>query len=72
MPFVGAAQPGSWVSRLLLGLAALATMTMPATLLARQRGTEPAAQRYFNRATLFPPAAAACMIVLALVNSARG
>ncbi len=72
MPFVGAVQPGSWVARLLLALAALATMTIPAYLLARARGTEPAAQRYFNRATFFPPTAAACMIVLALVHSLRG
>jgi 4-hydroxybenzoate polyprenyltransferase len=72
MPLIGAVQPGPWISRLLLALAALATMTVPAALLARGRGTEPAAQRYFNRATLFPPAAAACMIVLALVHSLRG
>lgn len=72
MPLIAAAQPGSWISRLLLALAALAAMTGPAALLYREEGTEPAAQRYFNRATLFPPVAAFCMIVLALVHHFAG
>jgi 4-hydroxybenzoate polyprenyltransferase len=71
MPLIALAQPGPWISRLLLAGAALTTMTVPAVLLAR-RQTEGNAQRYFNRASLFPAAAAACMIILALVRSVGG
>jgi 4-hydroxybenzoate polyprenyltransferase len=67
MPLIGAAQPGSWIPRVLLALAALLTMTLPAAFLAKQGGTEPAAQRYFNRASLFPPAAAFALIIWAVV-----
>jgi 4-hydroxybenzoate polyprenyltransferase len=70
MPLVGVAQPGSWTPRLLLALSALTTMTIPAALLGDEGGSEPAAQRYFNRATFFPPLGALCLIVLALVHAA--
>jgi 4-hydroxybenzoate polyprenyltransferase len=66
MPLIGLAQPGPWICRVLLAVAALLTMTLPAGLLLRANGTEQAAQRYFNRASLFPPAAAFCMIIWAL------
>ena len=67
MPLIGLAQPAPWTIRGLLALAAIVTMTAPAVLLQRENGTEAAAQRYFNRASLFPPAAAFCMIIWALV-----
>jgi 4-hydroxybenzoate polyprenyltransferase len=70
MPIIGATQPGSWILRLLLALSAFATMTIPAALLARRGGSEPAAQHYFNRATFFPPLGALCLIVMALVHAA--
>jgi 4-hydroxybenzoate polyprenyltransferase len=66
VPLIGAAQPGSWIPRALLAVAALLTMTLPAAFLVKQGGTEPAAQRYFNRASLFPPAAAFALIVWTL------
>jgi len=66
MPVVAFLQPGPLTARFLLVAAAIATMTAPALLLRREPG-EAAAQRYFNRASLFPPASAAFMIVLALV-----
>jgi 4-hydroxybenzoate polyprenyltransferase len=72
MPFLGLAQPGSWTPRVLLAVSAIATMSIPAWLLVREGGGEPAAQRYFNRASLFPPAAAFCLIMLALAQSVRG
>jgi 4-hydroxybenzoate polyprenyltransferase len=68
MPFIGLAQPGPWFTRTLLALSAIATMTIPVALLLREGGGEPPAQRYFNRASLFPPAAASCLIVVALVQ----
>jgi len=71
VPLIGVAQPGPWLTRGLLALAALVTMTAPAAVLWREGGGEPPAQRYFNRASLFPPAAAFCVIVLALVELAR-
>jgi 4-hydroxybenzoate polyprenyltransferase len=64
IPFVGALQQGTALLRALLGLACLATMTVPAIRLWR-RG-EADAQRYFNQASLLPPLA----LVLALSESA--
>lgn len=72
MPFIGLIQPGPWFIRALLALSAMATMTVPAAFLVREGGGEPAAQRYFNRASLFPPAAAFCLIIVALLQTVRG
>lgn len=71
MPLIGFAQPVPWGSRAFLAAAAIVTMSLPAVLLAREGGGETAAQRYFNRASLFPPAAAFCLVVLALTKALR-
>lgn len=72
MPLIGLVQPAPWLTRALLAVSAIVTMTAPAALLVREGGGEPAAQRYFNRASLFPPAAAFCLIVVVLVQTVRG
>ncbi len=53
MPVVALLQPASWPGRLLLAAAALLTMTWPALVMRRRPGAGPA-QRYFNRASLYP------------------
>jgi 4-hydroxybenzoate polyprenyltransferase len=68
---IALAQPSPWVVRALLAAVAIATMTVPALILIRDP-TEPAAQRYFNRLTFFPPLAAACTIGVAIVTYATG
>jgi 4-hydroxybenzoate polyprenyltransferase len=60
-------QPSPWIICGLLAAVAVATMTIPAFILGRDP-SEPSAQRYFNRLTFFPPLAAACTIVVALVE----
>ena len=64
---IALAQPSPWIVRGLLAAVAVATMTIPALVL-RRDPSEPAAQRYFNRLTFFPPFAAACTIVVAIVT----
>lgn len=64
---IALAQPSPWIVRGLLAAVALATMTFPALVLVRD-SSEPAAQRYFNRLTFFPPFAAACVIIVAVVE----
>lgn len=61
------AQPTAWVVRGLLAAVALVTMAIPSYVLSRNPD-EPSAQRYFNRLTFFPPLAAACTIVVAIVT----
>ncbi len=65
------AQPVGWAVRGLLALVALGTMTWPALVLYRDP-SEPAAQRYFNRLTLFPPFGAACAIIVAAITYLAG
>ncbi|MCL5734501.1 MAG: UbiA prenyltransferase family protein [Actinobacteria bacterium] len=67
MPVVAALQPSPWPARVLLVMVALATMTIPALLLSRHRGGG-SAQHYFNRASLFPPGAAGCLVFYYLVR----
>jgi 4-hydroxybenzoate polyprenyltransferase len=62
---------GPWVVRGLLAAVALLTMTVPSLLLYRNPD-EPSAQRHFNRLTFFPPLAAACAIIVALVTHFAG
>lgn len=69
MPVVALLQPASWPGRLLLAAAALLTMTWPALVMRRRPGAGPA-QRYFNRASLYPAVAAGCLIVLPLIHTA--
>ena len=64
---IALAQPSPWVVRGLLAAVAIVTMTIPAFVL-RRDPSEPSAQRYFNRLTFFPPLAAACTIVVAIVT----
>jgi 4-hydroxybenzoate polyprenyltransferase len=66
MVLIALAQPVAWVVRGLLAAVALATMAIPSVVL-RRDPDEPSAQRYFNRLTFFPPLAAACTIVVAIV-----
>jgi 4-hydroxybenzoate polyprenyltransferase len=66
MVVIALAQPTTWVVRALLAAVALLTMTIPSFVLSRDP-SEPSAQRYFNRLTFFPPLAAACTIVVAIV-----
>jgi 4-hydroxybenzoate polyprenyltransferase len=66
MPVVALLQPSPWPTRVLLAAVALATMTGPALLLNRKRGSR-SAQLYFNRASLFPAVAAICLMALYLV-----
>jgi 4-hydroxybenzoate polyprenyltransferase len=63
MPVVAMLQPAPWPGRLLLAVAALLTMTCPALIMQR-RPRPGAAQRYFNRASIYPAVAAGCLIVL--------
>jgi 4-hydroxybenzoate polyprenyltransferase len=65
------AQPSAWVVRGLLAAVALLTMTIPSMVLNRDPD-EPSAQRYFNRLTFFPPLAAACTIIVAIVTYFTG
>jgi 4-hydroxybenzoate polyprenyltransferase len=67
MPVVALLQPSPWIVRALLAFVALATMTAPALLLNRTRGSR-AAQHYFNRASLFPAGAAGCLAVFYLIT----
>ncbi len=67
MVVIALVQPVSWVVRGLLAAVALVTMTVPSFVLSRTPD-EPSAQRYFNRLTFFPPLAAACTIVVAIVT----
>ncbi len=71
MVLIGLAQPTTWVVRGLLAAVALLTMTVPSFVLHRDP-SEPAAQRYFNRLTFFPPLAAACTIIVAIVTYFAG
>ncbi len=66
MPVVALLQAGPWQNRVILAAVAIVTMTAPALLLKRQPG-KGQAQRYFNRASLFPSLAASCLVVLYLV-----
>ena len=81
MPFLALVQPGPWAARLLLVAAAVATMTGPMLLLKRHAGRDRTmtpveqesrlqgpAQRYFNRASIFPATGAALLVVLALLT----
>ncbi len=67
MVIIALVQPASWVVRGLLAAVALLTMTIPSFVLSTHPD-EPSAQRYFNRLTFFPPLAAACTIVVAIVT----
>jgi 4-hydroxybenzoate polyprenyltransferase len=67
MPVLALLQPGPWVTRAILAVVAVGTMSVPALLLRRTRA-EPAAQHYFNRASLFPALGAGCLVVLYLVR----
>ena len=67
MVVIALLQPASWVVRGLLAGVALLTMTIPSFVL-YGGPDEPSAQRYFNRLTFFPPLAAACTIIVALVT----
>ncbi len=67
MVVIALAQPTTWVVRGLLAAVALLTMTIPSFVLSRDPD-EPSAQRYFNRLTFFPPLAAACTIIVAIVT----
>jgi len=71
MVVIALAQPTSWIVRGLLAAVALLTMTLPSFVLKRNPD-EPSAQRYFNRVTFFPPLAAACTIVVAIVTYFTG
>ena len=64
MVAISLAQPVAWVVRCLVAAMALLTLTLPSLMLYRDPD-EPAAQRYFNRLTFFPPFAAACAIIVA-------
>jgi 4-hydroxybenzoate polyprenyltransferase len=70
MPLVGLLQDGSWPARVAIAAVAAVTMTWPAILL-RRDPREPQAQRYFNRASLFPMGATACLVILAVVDTIR-
>ncbi len=71
MVVIALAQPTSWIVRGLLAVVALLTMTIPSFVLSKNPD-EPSAQRYFNRLTFFPPLAAACTIVVAIVTYFAG
>jgi 4-hydroxybenzoate polyprenyltransferase len=71
MVAISLALPVAWVVRGLLAGVALLTMTLPSLVLYRNPD-EPSAQRYFNRLTFFPPFAAGCAIVVALVTHFAG
>jgi hypothetical protein len=68
MPLLGLLQAGPWPLRAIVAIVAVATMSVPATLLAADI-TSKAAQRYFNRASLFPAAAAGGIVVYYLLTS---
>ena len=70
MPVLGLLQAAPWPARVLIAVVGAVTMTWPAVVL-RRGPTEPQAQRYFNRASLFPMGATACLIVLAVIDLAR-
>jgi 4-hydroxybenzoate polyprenyltransferase len=65
LPLVAAAQPGTMILRALLALTAVWLVTLPAIRLWR-RLNEAEALVFFNRASLFPPAALAA-VALALI-----
>jgi 4-hydroxybenzoate polyprenyltransferase len=71
MVAISLAQPVSWVVRGLVAAMALLTMTLPSLALHRDP-SEPAAQRYFNRLTFFPPFAAACALIVAATTYFAG
>ena len=71
MPVLGLLQVASWPARVLLAVIGAVTMTWPAVIL-RRDPREPQAQRYFNRASLFPMAGTVALILLAVVEMARG
>ena len=71
IPFVAALQMGTVPLRVLLALAAVWTMTLPAVRLSRHI-VEPEAQRYFNRASLLPPVAFLLAIVEYAVRRVAG
>jgi 4-hydroxybenzoate polyprenyltransferase len=71
MVAISLAQPVAWVVRGLVAAMALLTLTLPSLALYRDP-SEPAAQRYFNRLTFFPPFAAACAIIVAVVTYFAG
>jgi 4-hydroxybenzoate polyprenyltransferase len=71
MVLISLAQPVAWVVRGLVAAVAMLTMTLPSLVLHRSPD-EPSAQRYFNRLTFFPPFAAACAIVVAVVTYFAG
>ena len=70
MLFVAARQKGPASLRLLLVAVATWTMAVPALRLVR-RPTETEAQRYFNRASLFPPLAFLAAATVFLCRAAR-
>lgn len=65
MPLVALAQDGTLVLRLVLAVLAFWSMSLPAVRLLR-RSEEAEAQRYFNRASLFPALALIAAAVLLL------
>jgi 4-hydroxybenzoate polyprenyltransferase len=71
MVAIALVQPQPWLIRGLLAAVALLTMTVPSFVL-YGNPDEPSAQRYFNRLTFFPPLAAACAIVVAVVTYFAG
>jgi 4-hydroxybenzoate polyprenyltransferase len=71
MVLIALAQPVPWLVRVLLAAVAVVTMAVPSLIL-RRNPDEPAAQRYFNRVTFFPPLAAGCTIVVAVVTLVTG
>lgn len=62
MPIIALLQPSDWPIRVILAVIAVATMTWPSVLM-YTRGAERNAQRYFNRASLFPAISAGCLII---------
>jgi 4-hydroxybenzoate polyprenyltransferase len=71
MVAIALVQPQPWLIRGLLAAVALLTMTVPSFVL-YGNPDEPSAQRYFNRLTFFPPLAAACAIIVAVVTYFAG
>jgi len=70
MPALSLLQDAGWVARVLIAAVAIVTMTWPAVYLERDPRESPA-QRYFNRASLFPTGAALALILLAVANLVR-
>lgn len=66
LPLAAVVQQGSWLGRTLIAVVAALTVTWPALRLPRSGGEAGAVQCYFNRASLFPMAAAVCLLVLAV------